>query len=211
MKFKLFAWTAFLLGSMTNAHADGRLKATLLQADSGQPTKLVLTLTNEGTKPLSFERYATPLQLLDGAHTSFRQFDVIETGAAEHPQAEYRGYFVHTVGHPVGNYMTLEPGQSQIAAYDLEADFVLVPGKTYQVSFHLMLGQEPVDASGIPIPANLHIPPRHEIRSNTVILSLPKLSSADAQRTARAFPAAANPPISDPAKLGKLSDAVLYG
>jgi hypothetical protein len=174
MKFKVLAWTAFLFGTMTNAHADGRLKATLLQADSGHPTKLVLTLLNEGDKPLSFERYATPLQLLDDAHTSFRQFDVVETGAAGHAQAEYRGYVVHTVGHPTGNYITLYPGQSQVAAYDLDADFVLVPGKTYEVSFHLMLGQEPVDANGIAIPSNLHIPSRREIRSNIVVVTLPK-------------------------------------
>jgi hypothetical protein len=171
MKFTYMAWTALFIGGTSSAHADGRLKATLAQDDSGHPTKLVLTLTNEGDKPLSFERYTTPLQLLDDVHTSFRQFDVVDITGASQKQAEYRGYFVYTVGHPVVNYMTLNPGQSEVAKYDLEPDFVLVPGKTYQVSFRMTLGQVPVDENDLALPTDLRIPARQEIRSNVVIVA----------------------------------------
>lgn len=205
MMLKVLAWTGLVLGGTTAAHAAGKLQATLLQADAGHPTKLVLTLTNTGDKPLSFERYTTPLVLLDGEHTSFPQFDVNDVATSE--RARYKGYFVNIIGHPEENYMTMAPGQSEVANYDLAPDFEMLPGKTYRVTFHMSLGKAPEDGNGIAVPNSLHIAPEQKILSNTVLVSVPLSARTDGALA----PAATNPPITDAKKLKELDDAVYYG
>jgi hypothetical protein len=192
---KLLAWTGLVLATMTSAHAEGRLQATLVPSDSEHPTKLVFTLANTGDKPVAFERFATPLQLLDGVHTSLVQFDVEDDSTPDHVQAEYRGYFVHLIGHPVENFMTLGPGQSESATYDLEPDFELVPGKNYAVTFRMTVGLGPVDGRGLDLPSNLRVPRRQEIRSNTVMVSIPKVPSAAVLHARQALAAVGNPPV----------------
>ena len=171
---KFAAWTGLVLSLLPVAHAEDRLQATILQSDSGNPTKLVFTIANTGDKPASFERYLTPLQLLDGVHTSLVQFDVEDQSSLDHVKADYRGYSVHLIGHPVENFMTLGPGQSEVATYDLDPDFELEPGKTYAVTFRMMIGLWPVDGRGVDIPSDLRVPRRQEIRSNTVMVSVPE-------------------------------------
>jgi len=74
--------------------------------------------------------------------------------------------------------MTLSPGQSESATYDLAPDFDLVPGKTYAVTFRMMVGLGPVDGRGIALPSNLRVPLQQEIRSNTVMVSFTKTHRA---------------------------------
>lgn len=193
-----------MMGGVNVAQAEGRLKATLMQADSGRPTKVVLTLTNEGDKPLAFEEYTTPLVLLDDVHTSYSQFAVEEVDPP-HKQPPYRGYFVHTLSHPEENYVTFQPGESRVATYDLAPDYELVPGQTYRVTFHMFLGQAPEDRQGLAIPTDLRIPPRQEVLSNTIILT----TGLDIQQPPRRVTNART--ITDPAKLDKLETAVYYG
>jgi hypothetical protein len=186
------------------AQAEGHLKATLMQADSGQPTKVVLTLTNNGDRPLAFEEYTTPLVLLDDVHTSFMQFDVEEVDSP-HEQAPYRGYFVHTLGHPEENYVTFKPGESRVATYDFAPDYKLVPGKLYKVTFHMVLGQVPEDRQGLALPTKLRIPPRQTVLSNTIIVA----AGPDADKPMKR--ATETRAITDPEKLDKLETAVYYG
>jgi len=81
---RFMVWTGLVLGVMASAHAEGRLQATLVPSDSGNPTKLAFTLANTGDKPVAFERFITPLQLLDDVHTSLVQFDVEDASAPGH-------------------------------------------------------------------------------------------------------------------------------
>jgi len=190
---KFLAWTGLVLGAMTSAHAEGRLQATLVPSDSDTPTKLVFTLANTGDKPVAFERFNTPLQLLDDVHTSLMLFDVEDLSTPKHVHAEYRGYSVHLIGHPVENFMTLNPGQSESATYDIDPDYALVPGKTYSVTFRMVVGLGPVDGRGIALPSNLRVPLRQEIRSNTVIVSVPKAPSAAVLHARQAIAAVTYP------------------
>lgn len=208
---KFLAWTGLVFGTISATHAEGRLQATLVQSDSAHPTRLVFTLANIGDKPVAFERFNTPLQLLNGVHTSLVQFDVQDDSTPDHVQADYRGYSVHTIGHPVENFMTLNPGQTESATYDLDPDFELVPGKTYAVTFRMMVGLGPVDGRGVELPSNLRIPRRQEIRSNTVMVSVPKTPSAAVMQGRPAVAAVTNPVVSDPKKLDALDKAVRYG
>jgi hypothetical protein len=192
---KFVAWTGLVLGAMTSAHAEGRLQATLVPSDSENPTKLVFTLANTGDKPVAFERFTTPLQLLDGVHTSLVQFDVEDDSTPDHVQADYRGYSVHLIGHPVENFMTLDPGQSESATYDLDPDFVLVPGNIYAVTFRMMVGLGPADGRGLDLPSNLRLPRRQEVRSNTVMVSISKIPSAAVLHARQTLAVATSPQI----------------
>jgi hypothetical protein len=198
MMLKYLAWAGLFLGGMTSVHAEGRLQATLVLSDSGNPTRLVFTLANTGDRPVAFERFITPLQLLDDVHTSVMQFDIEDISTPDHVHAEYRGYSVHLIGHPVENFMTLDPGRSESATYDIEPDYVLVPGKTYAVTFRMSVGLGPVDGRGLDLPSNLRVPRRQEIRSNTVTVSIPEGPGAAAMQARRAITAVSSPPVDVP-------------
>lgn len=203
MKFRFLMCFAFLMGGAATAKAQGHLTASLIQADTGKPTKLTLILTNEGDSPMAFEEYTTPLVLLDDIHTSYKQFDV-EAVDAPHEQAAYRGYFVHTLGHPEDKYVTFQPGESRVATYDLRPDYELEPGKSYKVTFRMTVGQAPEDRQGLAIPTKLRIPPRLEVVSNTIVVTA---STVEGKAEGKASTKA----ITDPAKLDKLDYATYYG
>ncbi|MDQ8048089.1 M35 family metallo-endopeptidase [Luteibacter sp.] len=204
---KQFIVGAGLMLAALSAEAEGHLKAVLQQADSGHPTKLTLTLTNDGDRPVAFERFTTPLQLLDGVHTSYRQFEVVEAGN-EDIEAQYRGYFVHNVGHPVESFITLQPGEAKVATYDLAVDYKLKAGVTYKVSFSMALGQGPEDDLGQALPSVLRVAAPQEVISNVLVIGIPVGTDVSGGvREARVGP---QPAISDPHQ-SQLDDAVLYG
>jgi hypothetical protein len=168
----------FIVGSMLtvgtlSVQAEGHLKAILQQADSGHPSKLILTLTNDGDGPVSFEKQYTPIDLLDGVHTANDQFDVEVSGTSRPSPARFQGYFVHYSGHPLSNFITLQPGQSKVATYDLLPDYDLAPKTTYKVTFRMRVGQMPVDDQDNIIPNDLHVPAEQDIVSNTVLVTTP--------------------------------------
>ncbi|MDQ7994599.1 MAG: M35 family metallo-endopeptidase [Luteibacter sp.] len=202
---------AGLMLAALSAEAEGHLKAVLQQADSGHPTKLTLTLTNDGDGPVSFEKQNTPIDLLDGVHTANDQFDVEAMGTAEPAPARFQGYFVHYSGHPVENFITLQPGQMKVATYDLVPDYDLSPKTTYQVTFRMRVGQGPVDDQDNVIPNDLHLPVEQAVVSNTLLVTTPdEKAMHTAMARIQASPADF-PPVTDPKRLGQLSDAVSYG
>ena len=155
------------------ASAEGHLRITLIPSDSSDPTKVTLTFVNDGDAPISFDKYSTPLALLGGTSTAFDQFDVIDVNSPKREKANYLGYFAHPSAPKASNFLTLDAGQSLVARYDLWPNYLMTPGKTYAITFNMIVGYGPQDESGNSLPTNLHIMSTQEVHSNPIDITVP--------------------------------------
>lgn len=190
--------------------AEGHLQLTLMPSDSNNPTKMTLTLTNDGDAPISFDKYSTPLALLGEISTSFNQFTVTDVNSPDNEEAAYMGMVAHTPSLQVSRFVTLDAGQSLVAQYDLWPNYLLMPGKTYAVTFNMVLGYGPRNKEGNAIPSDLHIPSSHEIKSNEIHITIPITHPDRLKDASKSAKSSLVIQALDDDKMKILDDAVFY-
>src|ERR1700743_279792 len=156
----------------TTALADGHLAATLMLADSGNPSTVSLIIANDGDKPVSFYKYTTPVQLLDGVHLPNKQFIVTEKNTSPEKEVAYSGMWMHPTHIEESEFVTIDPGKRISMTYDVTSDYRLQAGKVYKVPFHANIEGSPTDKAGNPVPNHLSLGAQKELQSNSIDIAV---------------------------------------
>jgi peptidyl-Lys metalloendopeptidase len=168
---------AFLGGIVfvpTIAFADGHLVATLSVAPESQKegSKVVVTIRNDGDQATAIYSYATPLKLLNGRRLPRKSFTVQTEGSPTGEEASYTGIWMTPTHFNDEQFVTIEPGQSISASYDLSNDYDVKAGNTYKVTYTLDLSARPTDRSRHLTKTSLKFNDQESVVSNTVTINV---------------------------------------